>query len=80
MDPITLGPVLASQLAGLDKPVELLDPSGRKIGRFVPLLDLSGWVPLSPGITEEERERRKKLNEPGLTTAEAISYLGLDKQ
>lgn len=80
MDPIILDPVLAEKLSSLQGPVEVYSPSGTKLGRFVPLVDLTGWVPLTPGISEEERVRRKASSEPGLTTAEAISYLGLDRK
>ncbi|MFO0966870.1 MAG: hypothetical protein U0793_14955 [Gemmataceae bacterium] len=79
MPPISIDAELSTRLAAVNTTVDLCDPSGRIVGRFVPLLDLTGWVPLSPGITDEERQRRKKSDEPRYTTAEAKRYLGLDK-
>jgi hypothetical protein len=80
MPPIALDAELCNKLANVSGPVELCTPGGTIIGRFVPLLDLSGWKPLTPGITDEERSRRKKSDEPRFTTAEAKVYLGLDKK
>jgi hypothetical protein len=79
MPPIIVDAELSNKLAEVSGPVQLCSPTGRIIGRFVPLLDLSGWKPLTPDISDEERERRKKSDEPRLTTEEAIKYLGLDE-
>jgi hypothetical protein len=66
---------LATKLHELGKPAEICDPSGRVVGRFVPLIDLSEWEPVSPDISEEELRRRAKSNEKRYTTAEVLAHL-----
>jgi hypothetical protein len=56
-------------------PVEVCDPSGTAVGRFVPLIDLSKWEPLTPEVSEEELERRANSNEKRYTTAEVLDHL-----
>lgn len=75
MDTITISSDLANQLGDLHSSVELRDPNGRKVGRFVPILDLTGWEPVTPDITDEERQRRKASTEPRMTTAELLASL-----
>ena len=58
MTQIRLDSGLATKLHDLTHVVELCDPSGRILGRFVPILDLSGWEPISPEISEDELDRR----------------------
>lgn len=65
----------SSKLTALLHPVELCDPSGRVLGRFVPLIDLSEWEPVSPDISEEELLRRSQSKEKTYTTAEVLAYL-----
>lgn len=74
MPKITLDQALSSQLHELSQVVELCDPSGRVLGRFVPLIDLSKWEPLSPDVSEEELDRREKSTE-WCTTAELLAHL-----
>ena len=74
MPKITLDEVLASKLHELSQVVELCDPSGRVLGRFVPLIDLSEWEPISPDVSEEELDRREKSTER-YTTAEVLAHL-----
>ena len=64
-----------SQLATLTGPVELCDPSGRVLGRFVPKIDLSEWEIVGPELTEEELDRREKSTERRYSTAEVIAHL-----
>jgi hypothetical protein len=66
---------VSSKLNHLTHSVELCDPSGRVLGRFVPLIDLSEWEPLSSDISEEELERRAKSTEKRYTTAEVLAHL-----
>lgn len=66
---------LSTQLHNLSKTVELCDPSGQVLGRFVPLIDLTEWEPLSPDISEEELERRMKSSEKRYSTTEVLAYL-----
>jgi hypothetical protein len=75
MTQIILDTSVASKLIALDRPVELCDASGQVLGKFIPLVNLSGWEPVSPDITEEELERRVKSNEKRYTTAEVLSHL-----
>jgi hypothetical protein len=66
---------VSSQLYSLSQPVELCDPTGRVIGKYVPLVDLTEWEPISPDISEEELDRRVKSDEPSYTTAEVLAHL-----
>jgi hypothetical protein len=75
MSQITLDASISNKLKHLTQSVELCDPSGFVLGRFVPLIDLSVWEPLSPDISEEELERRAKSTEQRFTTAEVLAHL-----
>jgi hypothetical protein len=72
---IVLDAGVSSKLHNLTSPVELCDPSGRVLGRFVPLIDLSEWEPISPDISEAELEGRAKSKEKRYTTAEVVARL-----
>jgi hypothetical protein len=72
---ITLDAALAKYLQQLGQVVELCDPSGNVIGRFVPVPELSGWERMSPDINAEELARRLKSNEKRYTTAEVLAHL-----
>jgi hypothetical protein len=72
---IIVDPNLSNQLLALSQPAELCDRSGQVLGRFVPLINLSEWEPLSPDISEEEVDRRAKSNEKRYTTAEVLAHL-----
>jgi hypothetical protein len=63
MTQIILDAGVSSKLIDLGRPVELCDPSGRVLGRFVPLIDLSVWEPISPDVSEEELDRRQQSTE-----------------
>ena len=56
-------------------PAELCDPSGKVLGRFVPLIDVSVWEPIGPEPTEAELDEIENSNEPTYTTAEVIAHL-----
>lgn len=78
MSRITIDAMLSQSLAQLTQPVELCDPSGRVVGRFVPAMDLSEWEPVDPTeseVTDEELQRRSESKEPRYTTAEVLDYL-----
>jgi len=75
MTQIILDTALASRLHAMGQPVELCDPSGRVVGRFVPLIDLSQWQPVTPDITEEELQQRLQSPEKRYTTQEVLAYL-----
>jgi hypothetical protein len=71
---IILDASVASKLIQVIHPVELCDPSGRVLGRFVPLIDPSEWEALSPAISEEELDRRAQSTE-WYTTEEVLAHL-----
>jgi hypothetical protein len=75
MAQITLDSALSSKLGGLTSVVELCDPSGRILGRFVPAVDLSEWEPISPEVSEEELDRRARSGEKRYSTAEVLAHL-----
>jgi hypothetical protein len=75
MAQITIDPTLASKLHGLSEVVELCDPSGCVLGRFIPLVDLSEWEPVSPDISAEELDRRFRSQETRSSTAEVLGRL-----
>ena len=75
MTQIILDASASGKLSEAMQPVELCDPSGRVLGRFVPLIDPSEWEPLSPDISEEESQRRGKSKEKRYTTAEVLALL-----
>lgn len=75
MTQIILDASATSKLHDLTQSVELCDPSGRVLGRFIPLIDMSEWEPISPDISEEELDRRAKSNQKRYTTAEVLARL-----
>ena len=74
MPKITLDTVLSSQLQELNQEVELCDPSGRLLGRFVPQIDWPEVEALFADVSEEELDRREQSTE-WYTTAEVLAYL-----
>lgn len=74
---ITIDADLASRLNSLGQPVDLFDPSGKKIGQFFPVFDPSEWEAVTPDISEEELDRRSAsaATEKCLTTVEVLAYL-----
>jgi hypothetical protein len=79
---ITLDPDLANKLQELRQRLtnsdpagaELCDSSGQVLGRFVPIVDMTAWIPLTPDVSEEELDRREKSNE-WYTTDEVLAHL-----
>jgi hypothetical protein len=65
---------LSSRLYELCQTVELCDPSGKVLGRFVPAPDPLDWEPITPEITEEELDRRQQSNE-WYTTQQVLERL-----
>jgi hypothetical protein len=74
MTQITLDAALANKLQQLTQVVELCDPSGQVVGRFLPLIDLSEWEPCEPEISEEELQRRER-SDKWYTTEEVLAHL-----
>ncbi len=80
MSQITLDASVANKLSNLIHSVELCDPAGRVIGRFIPRIDMSEWEPVSPEASEEELDRREQ-SEEWYSTEEVLAHLKrLDKQ
>lgn len=75
MTRIILDSSVSEQLSKLGQPAELCDATGKVLGRFVPLIDLSEWEPVSPDISDEELERRAKSTEKRYSTAEVLKHL-----
>ena len=75
MTQIILDAGVCGKLSEVVQPVEQCDPSGRVLGRFVPLIDASEWEALSPDLSEEESQRRGKSKKKRYTTAEVFAYL-----
>lgn len=63
MTEIVLDAALASKLRELSLPVNLCDPTGRVVGRFVPPIDPSEWEYVTPDVSEEELDRRERERE-----------------
>jgi hypothetical protein len=63
MTRVTVDAGLSRKLHGLTEVAELCDPSGRVLGRFVPVVDISEWEPVTPDVSEEELDRREKSDQ-----------------
>lgn len=74
MNRLTIDDSLAKKLCALTGTTELCDGSGRVLGRFVPMPDMSDWEPVSPDVTEEELDRREKSTE-WYTTEQVLDHL-----
>ncbi len=75
MTQIILDANLSGRLDQLGQPAELCDPSGKVIGRFVPVVNLSLWEPVTPEVSEDELDRRANSNERRYSTAEVLAHL-----
>lgn len=75
MTHITLDAELAGRLGDLLQTVELCDPSGRVVGRFVPAADASEWEALAPDVSEEALDQREQSNDRRYTTREVMARL-----
>jgi hypothetical protein len=65
----------ATRLHDVCHTVELCDPSGRVLGRFIPVSDPSEWEPMGPDVTEEELDGRERSREKRYSTAEVVAHL-----
>jgi hypothetical protein len=75
MSRIILDAALSSKLHEVIQPVELCDPTGRLLGRFIPLVNPSEWEPVSPAASESELDRREQANEKRYSTSEVLVHL-----
>ena len=60
MERITIDASLPVKLPTLKAAVELCDPSGTVLGKFIPRVDMSEWEPITPTISAEELDRRAR--------------------
>ncbi|MCE9544794.1 MAG: hypothetical protein K8T25_04645 [Planctomycetia bacterium] len=65
----------ALQLADLRGPLELCDATGRVLARAVPVADISQCDAVTPGVGDEELDRRSTSNEKRYTTDEMLDRL-----
>jgi hypothetical protein len=65
MTRIILDPALLGKFEEVTQPAEICDPSGRVLGRFVPVTE--------PQLSEEELQRREQ--EPDYSTGEVLAHL-----
>lgn len=75
MTRITVDQTLQQKLQGHIQPVELCDPSGHVLGKFLPRFDPALYENLEPQISEEELRRRSESKERTYTTEEVIAHL-----
>jgi len=75
MTRVVLDADLATRFHGLCHTVELCDPSGRVLGRFVPASDLSDWEPMIPEASERELDRREQSGERRYSTSQVLAHL-----
>jgi hypothetical protein len=61
MTKITMGPIVSSKLGEAAGVVELCDPGGRLLGRFIPHWNLADWESRTPEPCEEELLRREQI-------------------
>ena len=74
MSEFVLPDSIASQLLGLDHAVPLFDPSGKKVGTFLPEIDLSQYEIVGPELSEEELRAAEESTE-WFTTKEVLRHL-----
>lgn len=74
MSPIQLDAISAERLTKADSIVDIVDPTGRIIGSFVPRSDSRQWILDEPELSEEEL-LRCETSEPTYTTAEVLAHL-----
>ena len=66
---------LRARLHNLDEPLVLCGQQGQVFGHFVPAVDMSEWEPVSPGVSDEELDRRARSNERRYSTTEVLARL-----
>jgi hypothetical protein len=74
MSELIVPETIAAQLQGMVHPIHLCDPSGKRLGRFVPELDLSEYEIAGPDPTEEELREIEQSTE-WYSTAEVLEHL-----
>jgi hypothetical protein len=74
MSELVVPETVAAQLQGVFHPIHLCDSSGKRLGRFVPELDLSEYEIVGPEPTEEELREIEQSTE-WYSTDEVLQYL-----
>jgi hypothetical protein len=74
MSDFVLPDTLAFQLQGFGHPVHLVDSSGKKVGTFVPAIDLSQYEVVGPEPTEEDLRAAEESTE-WFTTEQVLRHL-----
>ena len=74
MTQIVFDAELRNKLHGLTQQFEVCDESGRVVGRFYPVPDLSQYEPLEPQVSDEELRRREPSTE-WYSTAKVLAHL-----
>ena len=74
MTRLTVDAALSGKLYELAQAVEVCDPSGKVLGRFVPAPDVSKWEPMSSEADEHELDRRERSTD-WFTTADVLTRL-----
>ena len=74
---ITADAELQAKLSGLDGPAEIRDENGKVIGYFTPADrdEQNLYQRAAANLDCEEKNRRKKTGEKGLTTEEVVEHL-----
>jgi hypothetical protein len=78
MTRITIDDDLRAKLLNFREDLELCDEGGfviARVQRSTPWNDPENWIELTPDITEEEWERIRNSDDPGITTQELIDHL-----
>lgn len=75
MTRVIVDDALRAKLHNLTEPLVLCDQQGQIFGHFVPAVDFSQWEPASPGVSEDELDRRARSNECRYSTAEVLAHL-----
>ena len=74
MTQILLDETLRTKLLNLTKPLEIVDETGRVVGRVFPAVDLSQYEAWEPEFDEEQLQRREK-SDKWYTTAQVLAHL-----
>ncbi|MEN1679135.1 MAG: hypothetical protein AAGJ46_06050 [Planctomycetota bacterium] len=74
---ITIDEETRKKLLASGEVVELIDESGKLLGRVLPHKEdsLDGWVPITPELSDEEYQRRMHSDGPTMTTEELLQHL-----
>jgi len=81
MTRVIVDDALRAKLHNLAEPLVLCDMQGQVFGHFIPAVDFSQWEPASPGVSDEELDRRARSNERRFSTAEVLAHLeGLSRR